>query len=94
VLLHARHLADRVMRVAGNDVTAQVRQLYRIALSREPSQNELNGNLEFLRKQREYQAAKASGSGSGSSSEQSADLGALTDLAHVMLNYNEFVYIN
>jgi hypothetical protein len=94
VLIQARHLADRVIREAGNDATAQVKQLYRIALSREPSQSELNGNLEFLQKQREYQAAKASGSGSGSSSEQSADLGALTDLAHVMLNYNEFVYIN
>jgi hypothetical protein len=94
VLMQARHLADRVLAEAGADAEAQVKVMYRIALSREPNQRELDGNLAFLKKQHEYQLAKASGSGSGAGSTESADLGALTDLAHVMLNANEFVYIN
>jgi hypothetical protein len=87
VLLQARYLAERVAREAGsNDPAAQIKTLYRIALSREPSPAELAGQLDFIRKQREFRAGK----GTGESIEQAA----LTDLSHVMLNANEFVYIN
>jgi hypothetical protein len=44
------------------------------------------GQIEFIQKQRAFQAARKA--------ERSAELAALTDLAHVMLNTNEFVYIN
>ena len=85
VLLQARHLAERVMREsAPNEPAAWTKTLYWIALSREPSPRELAGHVEFLRKQREFQSAKAT----------EPDLAALTDLAHVMLNATEFVYIN
>jgi hypothetical protein len=51
---------------------------------------ELAGQLEFIRKQREFHSDK-----SGSSATQrSPEVAALTDLTHVMLNANEFVYIN
>jgi len=94
VLVQARHLAERVIREAGsNDPKAHVRTLYRIALSREPSPTELSGNIEFIRKQREFRASRSS-SGSGDSDGQDLELAALTDLSHVMLNANEFVYIN
>jgi hypothetical protein len=84
VLLQARHLAERVMRDAGAaDAAAQVRMLYRIALSREPAPAELARQLEFIQKQRAFRAAA-----------ENADLAALIDLSHVMLNANEFVYIN
>src|SRR5215813_6712317 len=86
VLVQARHLAERVAREAGSDPARQILVLYRIALSREPSRKEMGQNLDFLLKQREYHAAKASGS--------NYTLSALTDLSHVMLNANEFVYIN
>jgi Protein of unknown function (DUF1553)/Protein of unknown function (DUF1549)/Planctomycete cytochrome C len=86
VLIQARHFAERVVREAGADPAKQIRVLYQIALAREPSQKEMNQSLTFLRKQRNYHAGKASGTDSG--------LPALTDLAHVMLNANEFVYIN
>jgi hypothetical protein len=87
VLLHARHLAERVMREAGsNDPAAQIKTLYRIALSRQPGPAELAGQLDFIRKQREFRAAKGG--------EENAGLAALNDLSHVMLNANEFVYIN
>jgi hypothetical protein len=87
VLLQARHLADRVVREAGsNDPAVQIKTLYRIALSREPNPAELAGQLEFYRKQREFRAPRAS--------EINVDQAALIDLSHVMLNANEFVYIN
>ena len=94
VLIQARYLAERVTVEAGSDLTAQVKQLYRIALSRSPSEKELQGNLEFMNKQREFQVAKGAGSGSGANAEQHSDTSALIDLAHVMLNANEFVYVN
>ena len=94
VLIQARYLAERVTAEAGNDPAAQVKQLYRIALSRSPSDKELQGNLEFMKKQREFQVAKGTGSGSGANAEQNSDTSALIDLAHVMLNANEFVYVN
>jgi len=79
VLIQARHFAERVARGAGGDAEKQIRVLYRIALSREPDRKELDSFLAFLRKQREYHGDQ---------------LAALTDAAHVMLNANEFVYIN
>jgi hypothetical protein len=86
VLIQSRHFAERVVREAGNDPVRQIRLLYRIALSREPRRKEMDQSLVFLQKQRDYHTTKASGPDSA--------LAALTDLAHVMLNANEFVYIN
>jgi hypothetical protein len=60
--------------------------MYRVTLSREPTEAELGKNLDFVQKQQEY--ARAHGAGAG------ADLlAALTDLAHVILNLSEFMYI-
>jgi hypothetical protein len=42
----------------------------------------------FLTKQRDQEMTKGAGA-----SEDKADLAALTDLAHVVLNLNEFAYI-
>ena len=79
VLIQAGHLAERVRREAAPDPALQITELYRIAVGRPPSKKELDSHLAFLRKQRSYHGA---------------DLPALTDLAHVVLNANEFVYIN
>jgi hypothetical protein len=62
--------------------------MYRIALSREPIPRELDSNVAFLTKQRDLEMTKGAGA-----SEDKADLAALTDLAHVVLNLNEFAYI-
>jgi hypothetical protein len=86
VLIQARHFAERVAREAGADPAKQIRVLYQIALGREPSRKEMDQSMTFLQKQRNYHTRMASGADSG--------LSALTDLAHVMLNANEFVYIN
>jgi hypothetical protein len=62
--------------------------MYRIAFSREPNARELESNVAFLKKQRDHELTAHA-----DSSEQKAALAALTDLAHVTLNLNEFAYI-
>ena len=79
-LIQANYLAERVWKAAGTDAAKQVNEMYRIAFSREPSPNELRLNLAFLQKQIGAGGATAARS-------------ALTDLAHVSLNLNEFVYV-
>lgn len=84
----SRDLAGRVEREAGSDAAAQVKLLYRIAYSREASGKEVQESTEFLNHRR--------------AAEQSAPLdkanqvalSPLAELAHVVLNSNEFVYIN
>ena len=75
----ARHYAERVAALA-NDEAGRIREAYRIALSRSPTQSELDANLAFLRKQARYHGGDA--------------LAALTDLCDVILNLNEFVYVS
>jgi hypothetical protein len=80
VLDQSRYFAERVMKIAGPEQEAQVRAAYRLALSRQPTPSELRANVEFLNRQ------LAAHGGSG--------LKALTDLCDVILNLNEFLYIN
>jgi hypothetical protein len=56
--------------------------MYRIAFSREPTEGEMRQNVAFLQK-------RAEGAGGGDGAARSA----LGDLAHVLLNLNEFVYV-
>ena len=77
VLIQAEHFAQRVLKMAGEDPSEEVKTVYRIAFSREPSATELRNNVAFLNKQRA----------------QGTTLAALTDLTHVALNLNEFAYI-
>ncbi|MCI0661505.1 MAG: PSD1 and planctomycete cytochrome C domain-containing protein [Acidobacteria bacterium] len=84
VLIQARSFAERVLRDAGGDPVRQVQLLYRIALSREPALKELERGQAFILRQRDYHHGRQS----------NTNLAALTDLAHVVLNTNEFVYIN
>ena len=78
-LRQASAYAKRVAGMANDDV-GRVRAAYSIALSREPTQSEMDANLEFLRRQREYHQGDA--------------LKALTDLCDVILNLNEFLYVS
>ena len=94
VLLQSRFLAERVIREAGSDPSAQVKLLYKIALSREPTEKELREDSEFVDHERSAPAAQAGGSGRGAKEPDDTRLSAMSRLAHVMLNSNEFVYIN
>ncbi len=87
ILIQSKFLAERVVKEAGSTPAEQIKQMYRITLSREPTRVEMDLNLAFLQKQRVYALAH------GSASEEAAALAALTDFAQVMLDSNEFVYI-
>jgi hypothetical protein len=87
LLIQAQHFAERVEKQAGKDPREQVKAMYRIALSREPTPREVDTNVAFLNKQRQAAARNAS------IDEEQAMRSALTDLAHVTLNLNEFLYI-
>jgi hypothetical protein len=82
--VQAHHLADRVQKEAGSDPAAQVKLLYPIAFSRGASEKEVQQSLEFLKKRNGATRAEAT----------ELALTPLAELAHVVLNSNEFVYIN
>ena len=82
-LLQSGLLADRVIDESAADPAARVKRLYRITLGRDPKARELAASLDFLSNERELQSDKAS-----------PERAALTNLSHVMLNTNEFLYIN
>jgi hypothetical protein len=94
VLIQAKYFAERVVREAGSQPEQQIQTLYRVALSRVPDQQELKSALSFVQRQRDYHLKLEPASGSEGSPAGGVALAALTDLAHVMLNSNEFVYIN
>jgi hypothetical protein len=87
MLIQVNHFAERVWNLAGQDPEKQVKEMYRIAFSREPTKHEMDLNRSFLEKQRQRAAAPNSAGG------ESAMRSALADLAHVTMNLNEFVYI-
>ena len=78
-LRQAKYYAERVARLSDETVD-RIREAYRIALSRPPTQTELDANLAFLRQQTDYHNGDA--------------LAALTDLCDVILNLNEFLYVS
>jgi len=94
VLQQSRLLAERVAHEAGSDLPAEVKLLYKIAISRQPTEKELRDDLEFVNHEQSIQAAQAGDSGSVGKAVEDIRLRAMSRLAHVMLNSNEFVYIN
>jgi hypothetical protein len=82
VLLQSQHFAARVEETAGPDPANRIKVAYQIALSRDPTTTELADNLTFLGQQRAYHA-----------SAEKPNLRAVTDLCNVILNLNEFLYV-
>jgi len=81
-LVQSRYFAERVKKAAGADPVEEIRQAYRIALSRNPSAKEITESRQFLDQQRAHHAGKPD-----------PVLAALTDLCNVIVNLNEFVYV-
>jgi len=79
VIQQARLFAGRVLQSAGPEQEAQVRAAYRIALAREPGEKELRENVAFLNRQL--------------AAHKGAALEAAADLCNVLLNLNEYIYI-
>ena len=78
MLDRAKVLAERVQRETDSD-TAFIERAFRLTFSREPSESERKIAREFLTKQEKITGTKDA---------------AVTDLCHMLLNSNEFVYIN
>ena len=100
VLAQAQALAERVAAEAGSERTAQLVRAYLIVLGRNPTEAEKRLNLEFLDQQCQYHQARLIREKSGGSAVSQASVAtgqaasaALADLAHVLLNLNEFVYV-
>ena len=80
----AAYFADRILREAGSDRLSQVDRAYRIALSRPPTADEAATLTQFL---------KEESANPENQSKPDPDRLALTQLCRVLLNLNEFVYI-
>ena len=79
-LAHASEFARRVQREAGSERESQIVVAYRLAYGREPNNAERSAAIEFLNQQAARNAAAASSS--------------LTDFCQVLLNSNEFLYVD
>jgi hypothetical protein len=96
----AQAFASRVIKEAGSDQTQQVKTAYRLAFGREPAASELNLARGFFEKHREIlrervTANEALALPAGLPEEIVAQDGAtLVDFCHMLLNSNEFVYLN
>jgi hypothetical protein len=71
--------AKRVLGIPGLDPAGRVRQMYLEAYARPPSERELATALRFLDRQR---------------AERGEDAGAWSDLAQLLINVKEFIYLN
>jgi hypothetical protein len=83
----AGRFAERVVREAGESLDEQVRHAVRLALSREIASDELTETTSFLYERTPaYRTAKRD--------EAAAKHAALIDFCHVLLNCNEFAYVD
>jgi hypothetical protein len=78
----SRHFADRVIAEVGHRSEAQVRRIFRLALCREPTDDERDSLLVFLESETRHLK-------SASSEMRRA---ALVQVCRVVFNLNEFVY--
>jgi len=86
----ARHFADRLRREAGTDVKAQVARAFELALCRPPRPEELRAATDFLAGQERQIDKEAQAPDKAVAARQQA----LEAFCLVLLNTNEFVYVN
>ena len=82
----ARHLAERVRHEAGEDVERRIGRAFRLTFTRAPSASELAAAKAFLASQAEVRRSTGSADRAGAA--------AFDDFCHVLLNANEFIYID
>ena len=97
IVQQSKAFAGRVLKLAGPEQEQQVRIAFRIGLSRDPSPKEIVENVAFLNRQMaslSQPKRQRGGSSELEPNQPAKDLEALTDLCDIILNLNEFVYIN
>ena len=80
----SRHIAERVVREAGADTATLIDRAYRLILSRPSTAKQKLLTQEFLTKQTGLYTKRG----------KEASLLAFTDLCHVLINSNEFLYLD
>jgi hypothetical protein len=83
----SRYFAERVAREAGTDPNAQIARAYRLAFCRTPSPAE-------TARVRAYLDRRAAMYASAAKNDAEAQNRALSDLCHVLINANEFLYLD
>lgn len=87
----ARHLADRLQREAGNNLSAQIDHAYRLALCRPAKSGELKSMREFVEQEASLRLHNSAGDAKPLAKE-AARREALAQMCRVIFNLNEFVY--
>jgi hypothetical protein len=87
----SRYFASRLIREAGQDPNAQIKRAFELALCRTPKSEEIVASRVFLERQQEQIKADAA---SGTYNDNDAREKALTAFCLVILNTNEFVFLN
>jgi mono/diheme cytochrome c family protein len=101
VLIHARHLAERVLREAAGDTPQLVPRLWRLVFAREPADPERADAAAFLEHQTETFRANAPATAKSPNDKETVpqagsdpQVRALTVLCQALLSANEFLYID
>jgi mono/diheme cytochrome c family protein len=87
----AAAFALRVRREAAATFQAQAERAWWLALCRPPTEIQLREAVTFLDEQRELHRRRLA---DGPDRDSRAEISALTDFCHVLLNLNEFVYVD
>ncbi len=102
----ARYFSERVRKDAGNDRDKQIERAYKIALCRRPSAEQRLTALSFLTRQTELHLMSRHQANGGTGTRQAdfkapdpkamleAENAALADFCHVLINTNEFIYLD
>jgi hypothetical protein len=96
----AQGLAGRVLTAGGADREVQVATAYRLAYARPPRAEEWKTAFDFLKRHRAIIAARAAAGGTLASVSalpagvDAVDAATLVDFCHMLINSNEFVYVN
>ncbi len=91
----SRRFASRLAAEAGDDPARQIERAFLLALSRRPSEAEFRAASEFLDKEeRQIESDRARGINDGRTGPASARRQALEAFCLVVLNMNEFVYLD
>jgi len=102
IIQMAEHFAARVRLEAGTNSGEQVRRAWRLAFARNPTENEINGTLEFLEAQTQQFTAKPVETIPVTNrfdpkakmvKREPSEL-ALANLCQLLLSSNEFLYID
>ena len=95
------HFAIRVEKEAGSDREARILRIWDLAFGRAPAREEVDAALEHLRTQKEHfekrqarKLAERASSGEDEAPRVQPEHLALASLCHVVLNANEFIYVD